>query len=214
MNPLKSQVKISVINDFGTKLDEMLESTRAETLRYEGYHQCLNDTQNATLKSLFEAVDRERDEGVLDMEQADLAKKWLLRVHEALNCKRIQTEKHRLISEGKAAAFEKAVHFAQKMVDTEKKNVEAVLKGMRDGSIVLEGDGEALHNGSLEQRPDGVRPGHEGDPAVNPLADIEQRRAEAKARKAAATTTPAPVEGANGASKPKKKATRKQQPRA
>jgi hypothetical protein len=184
MNPLKSQIKITVVNDIGTKLDDMREAAQVDIYRKEGAHGTINDLQNSTLKSIMAAVDTDRDDGHISLPDATLVKQYLMKVHHALDNLRIMVEKHRLVDEGRVAGLQAAIKYAQKTVDAERKQLTALSEGLEDGSIRMDSDGAPVFEGPLEQRPSGVRPAMDGR-SSGPLADLEARRAEARALKEA-----------------------------
>jgi hypothetical protein len=189
MNPLKSQIKITVVNDIGTKLDDMREAAQVDVYRKEGAHGTINDLQNSTLKSIMAAVDTDRDDGHISLLDATLVKQYLMKVHHALDNLRIMVEKHRLVDEGRVAGLQAAIKYAQKTVDAERKQLTALSEGLEDGSIRMDSDGAPVFEGPLEQRPSGVRPAMDGR-SSGPLADLEARRAEARALKEAKAEVP------------------------
>jgi hypothetical protein len=189
MNPLKSQIKITVVNDIGTKLDDMREAAQVDIYRKEGAHGTINDLQNSTLKSIMAAVDTDRDDGHISLPDATLVKQYLMKVHHALDNLRIMVEKHRLVDEGRVAGLQAAIKYAQKTVDAERKQLTALSEGLEDGSIRMDSDGAPVFEGPLEQRPSGVRPAMDGR-SSGPLADLEARRAEARALKEAKAEVP------------------------
>jgi hypothetical protein len=135
------------------------------------------------------AVDTDRDDGHISLLDATLVKQYLMKVHHALDNLRIMVEKHRLVDEGRVAGLQAAIKYAQKTVDAERKQLTALSEGLEDGSIRMDSDGAPVFEGPLEQRPSGVRPAMDGR-SSGPLADLEARRAEARALKEAKAEVP------------------------
>jgi hypothetical protein len=175
VSPLKSQVKIGTINELGLKYDDMRESAEKDIIRKEGYHVALNELQQSTLKSVFERIDADRDEGKLDLETAGRCKEYVLKVHAAIDNLRIMNEKHRLIAEGRVVGLREAITFAAKVLDAEKAKLQAAESQMS----------EAPEGGVAEVRPDAQ---------MSAVQDLDQRRAAARAAKEAIMAPVAPVE--------------------
>ena len=167
MNPLKSQVKIGTINELGEAMDGLLESAKAEGFRQEGRARLLVELQNGTLKSILDRVDRDVDEGKLDLETSGHVKKALVRVSHAIDNLKLQTTKSQLVCEGRVQGLKQAVDFASKRNKEEADRLRAFLEAVERGDVTVE---------------DGARPDQAGS-AASAAADIQQRRAEAKAER-------------------------------
>lgn len=161
MNPLKAQVKIGTINELGNKFEDVKESASKTISQQEGYGIALTDFEGS-VQSILEKIDAERDEGQYDLETANLLKKTIMRVQNAVQNLKVRQQKHLLLAQGQVLGIDLIIKHTKKALDVEMAKV-------KDPSESTETTAHA-------------RP----DTPSSALADIEQRRAEAKAAKAAA----------------------------
>jgi hypothetical protein len=180
MNPVKTHGRIGAINELGVKYDDMREAAEREVLRKEGFCAALNEVQQSTLTSIFERVDADRDAERFDIPTSSLIKEYLAKVHAALDNLKAASERQRLIAEGRVVGIRDAIFFAKKTLDAEKAQLAAIEAHINSGAIAVEATGAT----PAEARPDARNPA---------VVDLQRRRAEAKAAKAAAVVTVAPT---------------------
>lgn len=188
MNPLKAQIKMGALGELGNQLDDKLESLQKDQVRFEGFEVALKEIRSSTLPSIMARVDSDRDEEKFDLATAALIKDYLAKVDLALDNLRIRNAKLALIAEGRVAGLKDSIAFTKKMFDGEKAKIDALGKGLSEGTL------------TIEDASQGVRPD------MTALEDIEQRRAEAKKAKDKTTNGALRV---SAPEVPKKKKTRR-----
>lgn len=140
----KGELKAAVVYEIGCKVDDMLEGATLDVARNEG---AKNALMMATKKvsNLAVEVDRELDGGDFDklgdpMEVAKLVKKYVTRAVAILESGAAGAENHRLISQGRAQAFELMVANMKKIRDgeLEKARVRETDGGSRGHAVGVE----------------------------------------------------------------------------
>jgi len=178
-NVLKHEIKALTYHEVGSRLDGQLEAAQREQSGFDGAKQAL-ESARALVEGLTANVDKELKEGTLDMGQATLAKRWVLRSAGVLENLGIRVEVQNYQAQGKVLALRQAVKVTNSLYTTEKDLWEGAKNST--GGEEVEGDG-----GRPVARAIGTHPG-------NPL---EERR------EVAANVVPEPVaEPPNVASEP------------
>lgn len=176
----KAELKRETANEIGNALEDVLEQGRLAQARKSGEADAWGAAAKS-LEGLLGLVSRDVDEGKLDLEEAKLAKTWLLR---AVNGAKGAAAEHLAafhVAKGKVEALEVAVGVTKRIFDREATKAEALAQD--DGA-----------NGRGRARPVGAHPG-----------------AGVKARRLAEESTTAPPPPASSATEraPKKASSKK-----
>lgn len=175
MSKLKSEVKAATLHEVGMKLDDVLEAAERELHTLEGGKQALHMGQKKVEQHLAN-VDRDVQEGKLDLEQATLIKRWVTQCVHILENLALQAEVQMYQAQGKVVGAKHVVAVAKSLYDREKAHLDALSQAeVRTEALV------ALEPAEGRQRVVGTHPG-------DPLA---ARRAEAAVAKAAEAVKPA-----------------------
>lgn len=123
-NRMKHEVKALTYHEIGMSLDNSLESAEKEKLGYEGAKVGLLQAKK-NVEDLTAHVDKDLKEGVLDIDQATLVKKWLIRAVSVVQNLALQSEVHGHITQGKVVALTAAVKHTKSLYDAEKVRMDA-----------------------------------------------------------------------------------------
>jgi len=160
MNKLKSEVKALTYHEVGAKLDDQLESAEREQFSMEGAKIALTEAKNL-VEQLLSHVDKDVQEGVLDVAQATLAKRWVMRSMQVVQNLALRAEVQNYQSQGKVLALRQTVKVAKSLYDAEKANLDALIKAETEETETVD-----------PRRPDARVSGtHPGDP----LADRREK---------------------------------------
>lgn len=194
MSILKTKLRKDIIEEFGNKLDDMLESAQRGCFSHEGGAQSLKEAAKQ-ISRLAEHVDEDIDDGVIgklmaegELKLAEYIKKWILRAAHTAEGMSLKMETQKLVFEGRADAMRAAVKYAKDEYDKSEKKIRAYDEAIAEG----------------------LAPDEAERPQLDARADLEARRAEAKARKESAKKEPEAAEepadepAEKSASEPKK----------
>lgn len=138
MNIDKAQIKAGAVHEVGVRLDDALESARAEVHRADGASAVLDRAAEACLQ-VMKFVDRDLDEGrIADLETAALVKKWVEKCVSTVRDHRAQAMVAKAQAQGKVAAMETAVAIAKKFVDDERRKIENFQAAVASGALTAE----------------------------------------------------------------------------
>jgi hypothetical protein len=187
MNLDKSELKIGVAHELGCRLDDTLEAAQKDVLRFEGAIQAFLQASQA-VEGLLSHVDKDIDEGKLDLQVAAEIKKYLVRASQVSAVLAKQAENNRLVHSGRVLAMEMSVKIVKKFQEDEATKVANFKKALSEGTIVEETSGFTPTAGGPRPVP-GIRPG----------MSIKERRLAEEAAAAAEVTSVVPVvPNANG----------------
>lgn len=119
----KGEIKAATIHELGLKFDDMLEAAHKEVARNEGATAaCLAASKK--VGELAVHVDKDMDEGLFADVDGPLAvakaiKKYLVRVCGILETGAKSADNHRLVSQGRAMAFDQMVKNMKQLHDLE-----------------------------------------------------------------------------------------------
>jgi hypothetical protein len=148
---IKYEVKVLTYHELGVKLDDQLDSAKAELAQFEGAKMAFN-VGKTKVEDLTAHVDKDIQENLMDLTQATLAKKWILMA--------IQAEVQGYQAQGKVMALTRAVTDTKLLHDLEKVKLDAAIAAeSAEASDVID-----LDPNRPVARPLGEHPG-------NPLAD-------------------------------------------
>lgn len=197
MSQMKSEVKVATLHEMGVKLDNILEAAEREMYQHEGGKQALAGAKKRVEQHLA-LVDRDVQEGKLDLEQASLIKKWVAQCVHIVENLGIQAEVQGYQAQGKVLNAKHVVAVAKAMFDREKAQLSALAEAEK---AIAEGQSPIPQDmvGRPDARPVGTHPG-------DPLADRRVADDSVMAAEAEAPTTQgdASVETPE-ATKPRKK---------
>lgn len=145
-----SEIKMLMAQDIGCKMDDMLEGAKKEVATYDGSKQALGYAHSKVSEHL-KYIDKDVEEGKLDLEQAALVKKYFMQALGILQNLCTAADVQRITAQGKVAAFEASVKTMKTAHDIEKARLEA------SKAPVPEGAEDML--AAARSRPDGVHPG-------------------------------------------------------
>lgn len=147
----KSEVKIGTAHELGCRLDDALESLTKDLYRLEGSVNALRHAvQSADV--IYKMIDRDMDDGKIDLKEASRTKKYIERYVNVLNASASQTENNREVQTGKMQAMQLAVQIAKKFKDDE----ESKMNTLKTVYTNLKNQKEQEEK---EPRPAGIRPG-------------------------------------------------------
>lgn len=176
-NKLKHEVKTHTFHEIGMKLDDMLEASKRDQARMDGAKQALLHARNK-VEELTKHVDKDVLDSLLDLEQASLVKKYIVRAVGVLSNLALQSEVQYHQTQGQVVALEKTVAMTKNLYDAERVKLEAALE--EEASPPPEVSVEAPH----APREVGTHPG-------NRIAD--RKAADAAERAALELDSPEPV---------------------
>ena len=138
MNPLKSEMKIGMLNTLGADIEDIAEKLEQQEQQLQGGVAAARQASFA-IGVLFAHLDRDAQEGkfadITTPEAAvELARTWLNKAVEAVNGVRSNMEASRLVTTGKAQAMRETVGRLKKDRDDE----EAKLGTAEMGKVLAE----------------------------------------------------------------------------
>lgn len=166
MSNFKSELRASVLNDIGSRIEDVLESAKKELAMHQGGKQALA-LGRQKIEAHMSYVDKDVEAGVLDLQQASLVKKYVSQCSNILENLAIQVEVQSYQTQGKVIATEGLVKLTKTLFDQEKAKIES------STSLVPEEE-----TSRPIERQVGVHPG-------NPIADRKEAGLDKKTEKAA-----------------------------
>lgn len=162
MSKMKSEVKVATLHEMGVKLDDILEAAEREMHQLEGGKQALVGAKKRVEQHLAN-VDRDVQEGKLDLEQATLVKRWVSQCVHIVENLAVQAEVQAYQAQGKVLNAKQVVAVAKAMFDREKAHLTVLAEAEK---AVAAGESPIPQDmvGRPDARPVGLHPG-------NPLAD-------------------------------------------
>lgn len=162
MSLLKSEAKLSAVNELGSRLDDVLENANKDLQKEEGAVTALKNAV-ASLDNLLKMISKELDDKLVDLETQVLIKKYFDKARATVTTMAAVAENSRQAQVGKIAAFQQAVGIAKKYRDEEFRKFSAMKSAIEksletqteEQSDVVVPDAEAAEPG---RRPVGVRP--------------------------------------------------------
>jgi len=159
MSLLKSEAKLSAVNELGNRLDDALDSATKDLHKEEGAVSALKNA-SGSLDNLLKVISKELDDKLVDLETQVLVKKYFDRARSIINSMAAAAENSRQAQVGKIAAFQHSVTIAKKYKDEELKKYSAMRSAI-ERSIEEHNESEANPSAAeVDQgpRPVGVRP--------------------------------------------------------
>lgn len=120
----KSEIKILTAQEIGVRLDDLVEAATKEEATLSGAKQALT-TAAMKVEELQKHVEKDLDEGKIDLEQQKLIKPWIDRAAGVIRNLATQAEVNQLQARGKIMAFKQSVAEVKRVQDVEKAKVEA-----------------------------------------------------------------------------------------
>lgn len=114
----KTKLRSAAMNEVGNRLDDVLEATKSEMHRAEGGMATATKALERSLQ-LTTLVDKDLDDGLIDIEGAKLAKGYLARVQSAMKSLVLEEEKRRNVAQGMVMGLDRAVKETKTMLDRE-----------------------------------------------------------------------------------------------
>ncbi len=126
MNGLAAiELKASVLQEVGCSLDDAREAALVEQHQAEGASVVLGQVAKQ-IEELAASIEKDIDEGKLDLEQAKVIKGYITRASSVAHVHQAQAENLRIRATGKVAAFEISVKDMKKKYDASRSQLEAV----------------------------------------------------------------------------------------
>lgn len=154
MSQFKSEIRASVLNDLGSRIEDVLEAARKEFASFQGGKQALV-LGRQKIEAHMGLVDKDVEAGRLDLQQASLVKKYMTQCSHILENLAIQVEVQGYQAQGKILATEGLVKMTKSLLDQEKAKIEAT-------SVAEAAPTDAVEEDSRRpmQRQVGVHPGN------------------------------------------------------
>lgn len=156
MSLLKSEAKVSAVNELGSRLDDALENATKDLYKEEGAVGALRNAA-VSIENLIKVVHKDLDEKETDLEVSKMIKSYLERARNGIVSLANVAENNKQAQAGKLLAFQQAVAIAKKYRD-EEINRQHLLKRAIERSIEENKDKE-ISEESTSGRMMGTRPG-------------------------------------------------------
>ena len=118
MSLLKSEAKLSAVNEIGNRLDDALENATKDLYREEGAVSALRNAA-VSVENFIKVVHKDLDEKETDLETTKKIKSYLERVRNNIVGLANVAENNKQAQAGKLGAFQHAVSIAKKYRDEE-----------------------------------------------------------------------------------------------
>lgn len=155
-NILKSEVKIGAVHEIGCRLDDNLESITKDLYRAEGTASVWSQVLS-TVESLNRNVDKEIDDGKIDLETATNVRRYLSQLLNIASASTKQAEQNKAATSGKVQALQMAIQITKKYKDEELAKLQVLQVAMEKGFVKQAENGELVKEEG--PRPEGVHPG-------------------------------------------------------
>lgn len=156
MSLLKSEAKLTAVNELGNRLDDALENANKDLHKEEGAVTALKNA-TAALENLIKVTSKDLDEKQVDLETQVIIKKYLERARAIVSNMSSVAENARQAQAGKITAFRHAVDIAKKYKDEEFKKLH-IMKAAIERNIESSGNDNSEETEN-QGRPVGTRPG-------------------------------------------------------
>jgi len=157
MSLLKSEAKLTAVNELGNRLDDALESATKDLYREEGAVSALRNAA-VSLENLVKVVHRDLDEKETDLEVSKMIKSYLERARNNIVNLANVAENNKQAQAGKISAFQQAVSIAKKYRD-EEINRQQLLRRALERSLEEENQAKESNEAESAGRSVGTRPG-------------------------------------------------------
>lgn len=158
MSKFKSEIRASVLNDMGSRIEDALDAAKRELAGFQGGRQALVLAKQK-VEAHMASVDKDVDAGRLDLEQASLVKKYMSQCCHILENLGIQAEVQGYQAQGKIMATENLVKVTKTLFDQERAKLEAAERE-EAGELPEHLVGDPEDPRRPVQRPVGVHPGN------------------------------------------------------
>lgn len=125
MSVLKSELKMLVSHELGARVEDTWEVAKKDLAILEGRQGAFLDGATA-VEALMGFVDKDIDEGKLDLVAADIVKRYLMRAGNALKNLGQQAANMKVAQAGKISGLDQAMAIIKKEVDAERTKIEAL----------------------------------------------------------------------------------------
>lgn len=156
MSVLKSEIKMSTLAEFASKLDNLYVNADKEYAQCEGAKMALLEASKK-IEQHFGFIDKDMDEGKIDAEQAKMIKKYMMQVIGIVNNLATGAEVRIHQANGKRLSLDATVKLAKNMFDTEQARLNA-LKSIENEEAIL---------GDTVSPRDRIPGQHPGDPMAD-----------------------------------------------
>ena len=123
MSSLKAELKILVTNDVGIRVDDALDAAKRDLAILEGRNASFLDGAKA-VEALLGAVDKDIEEGKLELPTAEVVKRYILRCSAVLQNLAAQASNYRIAQTGKIQGFEHTIKLLKSMMEAEQAKIE------------------------------------------------------------------------------------------
>lgn len=155
MSLLKSEAKLSAVNELGNRLDDALDAATKDLYREEGAVSALRNAA-VSVENFIKVVHKELDEKETDLELSKKIKSYLERArNNIVNLANI-SENNKQMQAGKLSAYQQAVTIAKKYRD-EEINRQQIMRKALERSLEEE-QKKPLEETESVGRPVGTRP--------------------------------------------------------
>lgn len=129
MNLLKSELKQMVTSEVGARVEDALEVAQRELFTLEAKKVAFHEGARA-VEALMASVDKDIDEGKMDLPVAEIVKRYLSRSVNALQNMSQQAANFTVAQSGKVQGLQQTVSLLKAIVDDERKKLEQMRAAM------------------------------------------------------------------------------------
>lgn len=164
MSLLKSEVKLSAVNEIGCRLDDVLENATQDLYRAEGSVSALKQAVSS-LENLLKILDKELNDKEVNLESCGTIKSYFNRSIATVSNLVSAAETNRQTQVGKIQGFQQAVQVAKKYKDEELNKLHVLQAAIQSNAEEKEKEPQVSVESTQEPqkqippRPVGVRPG-------------------------------------------------------
>lgn len=131
MSLLKSEAKLSAVNELGCRLDDVLEKATQDLYRAEGALAALKQA-STSMENLLKILDKELNEKEVDLESCSTIKSYVNRAYITVNNLVSAADNNRQAQAGKIQGFEQAVAVAKKFKDEELNKLQSMQRAIEE----------------------------------------------------------------------------------
>lgn len=153
---LKSEVKIGAVHEIGCRLDDSLDGMIKDLYRTEGASSVWTQIL-AMIETMNRNVDKEIDDGKIDLETASNIRRYLNQLINTLTTSNKQAEQNKAAMTGKVQALQLAIQITKTYKDEEMNKLQVLQAAIAKGYVKPTEDGSLVNTEG--PRPEGIHPG-------------------------------------------------------
>jgi hypothetical protein len=154
---LKSEVKLSAVNELGCRLDDVLEESNKDLYRAEGAINALKQAVS-TIENLMKVLDRELSDNDIDLDSCKTIKSYVDRSRVLLVNLATAAENGRQAHVGKIQGFQQAVAIAKRYREEELNKLALMREAIERNVAELNSEESSEDTEDRQARRPGTRP--------------------------------------------------------